>query len=200
MSFLRRNWRWVAPGAVVLVAFLAWLAFGYFAVQTLFVDDVVDEAGPVFDRDVAAAAESPADTTAAAAPDTTAVTETTAAPVSTTAAPLEILTLAEGSFIDRAHATSGTAVVLNDGTEQRFLRFEDFETENGPDLNVYLSSAPPDAPDGDLDADYVDLGDLKGNIGDQNYEIPPGVDLDRYSTVVIWCVRFTVAFGAAELA
>ncbi|MCO4835109.1 MAG: DM13 domain-containing protein, partial [Acidimicrobiaceae bacterium] len=46
---------------------------------------------------------------------------------------------------------------------------------------------------------FIDLGDLKGNIGSQNYEIPVGIDLDRYSTVVIWCVRFGVAFGAAEL-
>ena len=89
--------------------------------------------------------------------------------------------------------------MLSDGSDQRFLRFEDFATDNGPDLNVYLSTAPPDAPAGDFDDDFVDLGDLKGNIGSQNYEIPADVDLDRYRSVVIWCVRFGVAFGAAEL-
>ncbi|MCB1018203.1 MAG: DM13 domain-containing protein, partial [Acidimicrobiales bacterium] len=73
-------------------------------------------------------------------------------------------------------------------------------TDNGPDLNVYLSTAPADADEGAFDDDFVDLGDLQGNIGDQNYEVPADVDLDRYQTVVIWCVRFGVAFGAATLA
>ena len=64
---------------------------------------------------------------------------------------------------------------------------------------MYLSTADPDAPAGEFDDDFIDLGDLKGNIGPQNYEIPEDVDLSRYKTVVIWCVRFGVAFGAAEL-
>ena len=110
-----------------------------------------------------------------------------------------IKTLFTGDFVDRSHPTSGIADVLNDGSAQRFLRFEDFETDNGPDLNVYLSTAPSNADTAAFDDDFIDLGDLKGNIGSQNYEIPVGIDLDRYSTVVIWCVRFGVAFGAAEL-
>jgi len=65
---------------------------------------------------------------------------------------------------------------------------------------VYLSTAPPGASNGEFDDDFIDLGNLKGNIGSQNYEISPDVDLDRYQSVVIWCVRFGVAFGAAELA
>ena len=114
-------------------------------------------------------------------------------------APAQVVRLVEGDFVDRSHPTEGVAVVLNDGTRQRFLRFEDFATDNGPDLNVYLSSAPADASAGAFDDDFVDLGDLKGNIGAQNYEIPSDVDLTHDSTVVIWCVRFGVAFGAAEL-
>ena len=106
---------------------------------------------------------------------------------------------AAGSFIDRSHPTEGSARVLGDGSGLRFLRLEDFRTDNGPDLNVYLSAAPPDAPAGAFDDDFVDLGDLKGNVGSQNYEIPAGLDLDRYSTVAIWCVRFGVVFGAADL-
>ena len=106
---------------------------------------------------------------------------------------------AVGTFGPRSHPASGVAVVLTDGT-QTFLRFDDdFATDNGPDLNVYLTAAGPDASVGDLAADFVDLGDLKGNIGAQNYEIPAGVDLDRYRTVAIWCVRFSVVFGTAEL-
>ncbi len=112
----------------------------------------------------------------------------------------QIVTLASGEFMSRSHPTSGRVTVLNDGSEQRFLRFEDFRTDNGPDLNVWLSSAPADAPVRDFLNDWIDLGDLKGNVGAQNYEIPPSVDLDRYSTVLVWCVRFSVVFGSAPLA
>ena len=111
----------------------------------------------------------------------------------------QIIVEAAGWFIDRSHPTEGSARVLGDGSGLRFLRLEDFRTDNGPDLNVYLSAAPPDAPAGAFDDDFVDLGDLKGNVGSQNYEIPAGLDLDRYSTVAIWCVRFGVVFGAADL-
>ena len=105
-----------------------------------------------------------------------------------------------GSFGPRSHPAEGTAVVLTDGT-QTFLRFDDdFATDNGPDLNVYLHTAGPDASVDDLVGDFIDLGDLKGNIGAQNYVVPEDIDLDRYSTVSVWCVRFRVVFGTAELA
>ena len=105
-----------------------------------------------------------------------------------------------GSFGPRSHPAEGTAVVLTDGT-QTFLRFDDdFATDNGPDLNVYLHTAGPDASVDDLVGDFIDLGDLKGNVGAQNFVIPGDVDLDRYSTVSVWCVRFRVVFGTAELA
>ena len=83
-----------------------------------------------------------------------------------------------------------------------FLRFEDdFAIDNGPDLNVYLvRGVDADGPAGAFDDDFIDLGDLKGNIGAQNYELPEGVDITEYDTVVIWCVRFGVAFNAANLA
>ena len=58
----------------------------------------------------------------------------------------------------------------------------------------------PTQSDFGASGEFVDLGDLKGNIGEQNYEIPPDVDLERFDTVVIWCVRFGVAFAAADLA
>ena len=111
-----------------------------------------------------------------------------------------IIIEASGSFVSRSHPTQGSALVLGDGSGLRFLRFEDFRTDNGPDLNVYLSAASPGAPAGEFDDDFVDLGDLKGNVGAQNFEIPAGVDLDHYSTVAVWCVRFSVVFGVADLA
>lgn len=230
-SFLTRNWKILTPVGVVLAAIGAYLAFGIFGIHTLFIDDKVDEAGPVFASGATSDPEPEVEPDPEVADDE--VVDTTPDPVETVDEPageavvdeesapeesateepateepaaeepaepvIEIVTLASGSFIGRSHPAEGTALVLNDGSEQRFLRFEDFSTDNGPDLNVYLSTAPPDAPEGDFDDDFVDLGTLKGNIGDQNYEIPVDVDLDRYQSVVIWCVRFGVAFGAAEL-
>ena len=186
-GFLRRHLLGIAVAGVVGIGVLAWLAFGYFGVQTLWVDDEVNEAGPTFDSG-ATVDEGPDDSTSGPATDAGPPPD---APV--------VQTVASGQFISRDHATEGTAAVLTDGSPQRFLRFTEFATDNGPDVNVYLSTAAPDADSGAFDDDYVDLGDLSGNIGDQNYEIPEGVDLGRYRTVVLWCVRFGVPFGAAPL-
>jgi Electron transfer DM13 len=111
-------------------------------------------------------------------------------------------TLAEGEFISLEHETHGRAAVIETDDGRRFLRFEDFETSDGPDLLVYLSSKAPAGSDDwyGYDRDFVDLGELKGNIGNQNYEIPRGVELERYSTAVVWCRRFEVGFAAADLA
>ncbi|MBL8776011.1 MAG: DM13 domain-containing protein [Acidimicrobiales bacterium] len=193
----RRRWYLVA-GGVAAAALVAWLAFGYFGVQAAFLDDEVDQAGPVFDSG-AGANPVPAAAPGASDPEDAAETPPDSTPSTTAAAPV-VERVVEGSFVDRSHPTGGQAVVLSDGTAQRFLRLEGFATDNGPDLNVYLSAAPPDAPEDAFDDDFVDLGDLQGNVGDQNYEVPADVDLDRYPTVVVWCVRFGVAFGAAGLA
>ena len=210
MEWIRNNLKVVIPGAVVGIAVLAWLAFGVFGIHTLFVDDVVDEAAPVFDSglggdaiDAEMRAEMDAAMEAEGVSDVV-MDEDDPMPDAQGEASsdeeMEVFTLVEGEFIGRSHPAVGTALVLNDGSEQRFLRFEDFETDNGPDLNVYLSAGVgADGDAGLFDDDFVDLGDLKGNIGPQNYEIPVDVDLDRYRTVVIWCVRFGVAFGAADL-
>ena len=179
-AWVKRNWKIVVPVVTVLGAIGIWLFFFWFGFHTLFFDETVDEANPF---------EASTTTTAVdAAPVTEATTTTGAGPT----------TLAIGEFVDRSHPTEGTAVILSDGSST-FLRLEGFRTDNGPDLNVYLSTAGPTDPATDFDEDFVDLGDLKGNVGDQNYEIPPEVDISRYDSVVIWCVRFTVAFGAAGL-
>ena len=107
------------------------------------------------------------------------------------ATPGEIVTLSSGNFVGiNDYAVAGDAFVLNNGTEQRFLRFENFASDNGPDLKVYLRAA---------NGDFVSLGDLSGNIGDQNYEIPADVDLSVFSSVEIWCERFNSGFGFATL-
>ncbi len=109
--------------------------------------------------------------------------------------------IAIGEFVRRSHPGTGVVAVVSDG-EQMILRFDDdFATDNGPGLDVYLSTAAPAAtvPAGEFDDDFINLGDLEGNIGSQNYEIPAGTDLTEYSTVVVWCVPFGVAFTAADL-
>ena len=211
MNWIRRNIKIIAPVTVVALVGVAYLAFGVFGVHTLFIDDKVDEDGPVFASGAAAPTETLPEVAATAPPTTVAPTATdvptatdapvvTEAPVTTVAPEPQIVTLAEGSFIPRGrYSGEGQAIVLNDGSEQRFLRFENFSTDNGPDLRVYLSASDANGDSGAFDDDFVDLGVLKGNIGDQNYEIPVGVDLSVYDTVVVWCVRFSTPFTAADL-
>jgi hypothetical protein len=108
--------------------------------------------------------------------------------------------LSSGTFSSRNRYTvAGRATVLELDDGSRTLRLEDFRSTNGPDLFVYLTVADEADSDAALDADVVDLGVLRGNIGNQNYAIPADTDLDRYDTVVIWCRRFSSGFGAADL-
>jgi len=100
-----------------------------------------------------------------------------------------------GNFVDAGdgfHKAEGIAKVINLADGRTFLRLENLKTTNGPDLYVYLSVGK-DA------SDIVNLGRLKGNIGNQNYEIPAGTDLSKYDTVLIWCKAFSTLFGSAKL-
>lgn len=100
-----------------------------------------------------------------------------------------------GNFVDAGdgfHKAAGDAKVINLADGKTFLRFENLKTTNGPDLYVYLST-------GKDVSDIVNLGRLKGNIGNQNYEIPTGTDLAKYNTVLIWCKAFSTLFGSAKL-
>ena len=111
-----------------------------------------------------------------------------------------LMSLAEGQFHTNAHETKGTATVLAVGGGMRILRLTNFATSNGPDVRVYLVAAPDVNDDATVKtAKFVELGVLKGNIGDQNYDIPESVDLSVYRTVTIWCKRFGVNFGSAPL-
>jgi hypothetical protein len=108
--------------------------------------------------------------------------------------------LDSGSFHSVAHDTKGTASVYQVADGKRILRFTNFETSNGPDVHVYLVAAN-DATDSETvkKAGFLELGSLKGNIGDQNYDIPADADLAKYRAVTIWCKRFSVNFGTAPL-
>lgn len=96
---------------------------------------------------------------------------------------------------DNLHRGSGTARVFQQG-DQRVLRFENFNVTNGPDLHVLLVENI-EAGNHDEIGNYIDLGKLKGNMGNQNYEIPAEVDLSQYEGVMIYCVPFHVVFSRA---
>jgi hypothetical protein len=116
------------------------------------------------------------------------------------AANAEWVVAAQGQFMDADsfHQGSGSATIFQQG-DARVLRFEDFTVTNGPDLHVLLSKHPAPASRAEVGSDYLDLGQLKGNIGNQNYEIPADIDLSEYQSVVIYCVPFHVVFSTATL-
>lgn len=96
---------------------------------------------------------------------------------------------------DEFHFARGRAIVIETAPGQYVLRVEDFSVRNGPDLFVMLSPAPDGYRDGALK-----LGRLRATDGAFNYEIPPGTDLARFQSVVIWCEQFATLFGTATLA
>ena len=108
--------------------------------------------------------------------------------------------LLAGSFHDGAHKGAGAATIHQLADGKRILRLTNFETSNGPDVHVYLVAAG-DATDNETvtKAGFIDLGSLKGNIGDQNYDVPADADLTKYRAATIWCRRFGVNFATAPL-
>jgi hypothetical protein len=111
-----------------------------------------------------------------------------------------IQAIESGVFYGIAHPTEGTATIYRMGDGALMLRFTNFTTSNGPNVHVYLVAAD-DAKNSEtvLHTGFIDLGPIKGNIGDQNYALGPEVDLSKYRAVSIWCQRFSVNFGAASL-
>jgi hypothetical protein len=108
--------------------------------------------------------------------------------------------LATGSFHSVAHQSKGTAAIHRLADGRRILRFTNFETSNGPDVRVYLVAAADAADSATVTrSGFVEVAELKGNIGDQNYELPASIDLRRYRAVTIWCKRFSVNFATAPL-
>lgn len=171
---------WLIAGGIVAVAALVvvllvtrpWLAF---------IDVRVDETLPT----AVATAPPAADSTSAPEP------------------PAEPIELASGTFISHEHETTGTVRIVENPDGTRFLLIENLATTNGPDVHVWLSAS--DVVEG-FDgwfvaggAPFVELGLIKGNLGNQVYEIPADVDLSQFRSVSLWCVQFGVSFGAAQL-
>ncbi len=103
----------------------------------------------------------------------------------------------EGQFQSGVHETTGTAKIHQLADGKRVLRLSNFATSNGPDVRVVL--VPTNRLKNNEDVknyQYIELGKLKGNKGDQNYEIPEGIDVNEYGSVSVWCKRFNENFGA----
>ena len=175
----------------IIVAVAIGLPVAYYLLSPLWINVEVDESFPT---------AMPADVSAQA---TQAMSTAMAEPTKMMeeAMPEANMTLlAQGSFYDIIHVGSGQALFyqLADGT--RILRLQDFEVDNGPELHVYLVPIDPVSASVGVEIEgAVDLGFLKGNIGDQNYEIPAELDLSQFKSVVIWCQPFRVPFIAAPL-
>jgi len=125
------------------------------------------------------------------------VSEAAPAGVGAEAAPLYT-----GKLESREHPTNGRTTIYTDAGGKKYLRLTDFATSNGPDVHVVLVKAEEPAMSkiivpGNLD--FVELGSLKGNQGDQNYDLPAGADLEKYQAVAIYCERFHAIFGVARL-
>ncbi len=175
---------YIVPVAVTSVALLV-VAMAAFQPWKLFIDVTVNEDLPTI-----ASSES---AEPSAEPTTT---------VAEQATPERVVT-AEGTFISHEKSTEGKARIITLADGSRVLRLVDFDTDNGPDLKVWLAAAPVlEGTDGWFvfdDDKYLDLGPLKGNKGNQNYPIPADADISELTSVAIWCDRFSVSFGAAEL-
>lgn len=182
--------------------------------RPLFVNDVVDEAFPGLSAELQADFQAmPADQQAAlnrmaTANPTMAVEMVNAMLEPTVAAPADEQTMPElptpitsGEFvqIDVIHGAEGTATIYQLSDASRLLRFEEFRSTNGPDLHVILSSSEAPRSHDELGENFLNLGRLKGNVGNQNYEISAEVDLSQYRSVVIYCLPFQVVFSTATL-
>ena len=164
---------WVIAGAVMIVALVVVLV--WFQPQQLFIDERIDDPLPGVPEERSANAN---ENSGGGTDD----------------AGVEIV--ADARLRPLGHAAAGKALVLKLDDGRKLLRFEDLDVENGPDLRVYLSA---DSAGGDYARDFVDLGALEGNLGNQNYAIPSRVDLSRFGNAVIWCRRFSVGFAVAPL-
>ncbi len=182
----------ILVGTAVVAAAALWYLF---RPDALVISKTVNEPLPAAEHSMSAMAGSPGMTKSESA-----MAEAPAMAPSAMAAE-EPVKLAGGRFHTNAHKTHGLATIYRLPDGRRVLRLTEFATSNGPDVRVYIVAAGDvQSEDAAKQAGFVDLGALKGNIGDQNYDVPAGLDLSRYRAVSIWCRRFRVNFGAAPLA
>ena len=178
---------------ILILAIVAWIL-----ISPIFIDRTVSEDFPIVDAAVAPAETEVATADAADAEGATMADTEVSEPM-----PASPVLISQGQFedADPFHQGSGDVALYNlDG--ERVLRFEDFAGTNGPDLFVWLTNVgDPKADKGQIadEGNWVNLGRLKGNVGDQNYSVPADVNLDEFKHVVIWCRAFGVLFSSATL-
>lgn len=194
----------IPPLARILVLGVPFVAVSWWLLSPYFVDDVVDDR---FETSIEAAGTPPAPPADTVAPPTTppapgataspAPTSTTAAPA-TAPPPAGPVLIGVGEFVGLAgHDGTGDAGFfrLDDGSH--VLRFENFDIENGPELHVYVNAGADQYSPGD---DSIYLGRLRGNVGDQTYELPPEFSAAPGDwTVLVWCRPFSVEFVGATV-
>ena len=105
--------------------------------------------------------------------------------------------VSSGTFTSEAHHTMGAAQIYQTG-DSYTLRLSNFVTSNGPDVHVYLTKGQSTDNASIKNGQFLDLGVIKGNVGDQNYKLPAGFKTANYEGVSIWCKRFGVGFGGAN--
>ena len=175
----------LAAGGTFAAILIGTIAIGYW---TGFRDKEVDE-------DVVMAATRATASEQAAALAAQPAEPEAAAPEPSAPARTEPVEITSGSFSgEDGHAGRGTATVIKQPDGKRVLTFTDFDVDNGVDVDVYLTPG-----DGTDVSDRIELGDLKGNVGNQQYEIPDDADLGQYSTVVLYCIPFSVRIAIAPL-
>ena len=192
-----------AIGAVVFAA-VAWVL-----VSPLFIDKVVEEAFPGVPTPAALAEmsdERKAEisegvlTAALGMPDHAMDESMDDMPAAVPAGP-ELLRRGQFRDADSIHRGSGDAKLFRLSESDSVLRLENLKVTNGPDLRVYLVRHPDPTESADVkDSEFVDLGPLKGNIGNQNYTVPAGTDVTKFASAVVWCRAFGVLFASAPLA
>jgi hypothetical protein len=159
---------------VLVLAIVMYLAFAVFGVHTLFYNEEVNE-------------ESPSESAGSSAPDRPAEA---AGPVA----------VSSGKFHGVAHEGAGDAIVYRQEDGSYVLRLENLDIFNGPDLYVYAVAAPDATDDATvLEAGFLNAGRLKGNQGNQTYELPADFDPAAYRSISVWCQRFSVNFATAPL-
>jgi hypothetical protein len=188
---------------VRITAFVGLIVLGWviwYLASPLFIDKVVDEAFPIAASEAKALAQASEKAEGVAAEAEARPDQKMAEPMPETGGDVSTL-IGQGQFQDgdSFHKGSGTATVYRLPEGSQLLRLENFSATNGPDLHVLLVEQAAPASSAEVMAGYLDLGSLKGNIGDQNYEIPAGTDVSKYKSVVIYCMPFHVIFATASL-
>ena len=176
---------------ITIIIVIVAIAIGWYLISPAFTTSEIDEESPLIIRDSLTSMtdheKAEFDSAVEAMADqTNEMMDST--PMSSSTAQL----LSQGTFKPRAHEVGGEALLIEDANGNKVLRFENFDTINGPNLHIYLSSS--------LGAgDSIDLGKIKATKGNVNYAIPDNIDTDKYNKVLIWCVPFNVLFSYADL-